>query len=187
MENTAGLPSPDDASAALADAEASRIQLAGSLALPSHFFASIGVAITAQIATAAVGVTRQDAWAASLAFAGVGVFILVAVIQLARFRRLNGVWLGGLAGRSVLGTATSSWLSYALALGGAVWAGFDEVWWLVAVCSVAGGVAYALSGRHWMRVYRQDPAGHGRGESVWQLAALGAIAVAGLVVLVIAH
>lgn len=178
-------PSPSEASAALADAEASRARLAGGLVLPPLFFASIGAAITTQIATAAVGLSQHDTWATWLLLGGLGAFIAVAAVQLARFRRLNGVWVGGLAGRGVLGTATSSWVSYALADGAAVWAAFERLWWLVGLCSLAGGVAYAFSGRRWFRIYRQDPATHGRGESVWQLAALGAVSVAGLVFLVI--
>ena len=38
--------------------------------------------------------------------------------------RLNGVWLGGFASRVVLGTGTAASLSYAVALGAAIWAAY---------------------------------------------------------------
>ena len=97
-------------------------------------------------------------------------FAAVAGIQLARFRRLNGVWLGGFASRVVLGTATAASVSYAVALGAAIWAAYADRWWLVALWSAVGGAAYALSGSRWMQTYRGDPAAHARGESLAWLA-----------------
>ena len=73
--------------------------------------------------------------------AGVAVFAAVAGVQLARFRRLNGVWLGGFTSRVVLGTATAASVSYAVALGAAIWAAYGERWWLVALWSSVGGAA----------------------------------------------
>ena len=104
--------------------------------------------------------------------AGLAVFVAVAGVQLARFRRLNGVWLGGFASRVVLGTGTAASAAYAIALGASLWAAYDARWWLVALCSVGGGAAYAFSGRRWMRAYRARPAVHGRGESAAWLAVL---------------
>jgi hypothetical protein len=115
-------------------------------------------------------------------FVSLGVGI---VAQIARFRRLNGVWLGGLASRVVLGTATVASVSYPVALGAAIWAAYGERWWLVAVWSSVGGAAYALSGRRWMRSYRGDPAAHARGESLAWLALVAAAAVGGLATLVL--
>jgi hypothetical protein len=109
---------------------------------------------------------------------------LVAVVQLARFRRLNGVWVGGLASRVVGGTATACVdLVRAVARRGHV-GGFERAWWLVAVCAVAGGVAYALAGRRWVRSYRTAPTVLGRGASLRWLATAGVVVVAGLVLLV---
>src|SRR5919205_246913 len=145
MKSKAHRPTAEEASAALLDAEATRATLADHIATPSWFFVSMGVAIVAQIAT-------------------------VAGVQLARFRRLNGVWLGGLVSRVVLGTATAASVSYPVALGAAIWAAYGERWWLVALWSLVGGTAYALSGRRWMHTYRGDPAAHARGESLAWLA-----------------
>ena len=83
--------------------------------------------------------------------AGLAVFAAVAGVQLARFRRVNGVWLGGFASRVVLGTGTAASVSYAAALAAAIWAAFGDHWWLVALWSAVGGAAYALSGRRWMQ------------------------------------
>ena len=196
MENSEPLPAPEDAAAALIEAEASRTHLAGTLALPSFFYAAIGAAVALQIATAAfggdllggqrLGVIADDrGWALAILLGGVALFVLVAAIQLVRFRQLNGVWLGGLASRVVLGTAPAASISYAFALGASIWGAFNGVRWLVAVCAVAGGAAYALSGRRWWRRYQGDPASHSRGESAGWIAILGVLAVAGVVLLVL--
>ena len=124
-------------------------------------------------------------WAGWLLPAGVAVFPLVAGVEVARFRRLTGVWLGGLASRVVDGSATAASASYVLSLGAAVWAAFAHAWWLVVFCAAAGGMAYACSGRRWLRTYRAGPAAHGRGESAAVLAVLAILAVAGLVLLLV--
>ena len=182
MESTPEHPSPADASAALADAEASRSALAKSIATPSWLFTSLGVAIAVQIATAAVGLARGAPW---LLVAGVALFLAVAGVQLLRFRQLSGVWLGGFVSRVVLGTGTLASASYVVALGAAIWAAYGGWWWLVAWWSILGGAAYALSGRRWMRAYRAQPAVHGRGEPALWLALLTIAAIAGLVLLVL--
>lgn len=148
--------------------------------MPPSFFTAIAVAIAAQIATTAAALSDGTAWALA---AGLAFFTVVAGVQLAWFRRLNGVWVGGFASRVVLGTGAVASVSYAVALAAASWAAFDGRWWLVALCSVAGGVAYALGGRRWLGAYRGEPAVHGRGESALFLAALTVLAIAGLVLL----
>jgi hypothetical protein len=175
-------PTAAEASAALADAEASRAGLARAITPPSWFSTSIGVAIAVQIATTAVGFGDDALW---VLLAGLVLFVVVAGVQLARFRRRNGVWLGGFASRVVLGTRTAASLSYVAALGAAIWAAYGGRWALVALCSAAGGAAYALSGRRWMRAYRAEPAVHGPGEPVVWLALLSIAAVAGLVLLLL--
>src|SRR3954469_6909359 len=191
MESKAQRPTAEEASAALLDAEATRATLADHIATPSWFFVSIGVAIAAQIATVAVGLGDKrplDAGEVAgpwLVAAGVAVFAVLAGVQLARFRRLNGVWLGGFASRVVLGTATAASVSYPIALGAAIWAAYGERWWLVALWSLVGGTAYALSGRRWMHTYRGDPAAHARGESLAWLVLAVAAALGGLGMLVL--
>jgi hypothetical protein len=184
METSSEPPTPVDAAAAIADAEAGRTSLANRVRVPRFFFASIGAAVAVQIASTAAGLAGlpgSSAWV--LAVSGVVVFLAVSAFQLARFRRVNGVWLGGLVSRVVGGTAMAASLSYAAALAGATWAAFARVWWLVPLCAMAGGVAYALSGVRWMRKYRAEPATHARGESVLWLAVLVVLAVALLVLL----
>ena len=182
MESSPKPPTPDEAAAVLTQAEATRARFADEIVLPGWFAGSIGAAISIQIATTALGLSNRMPW---LIATGVLVFAVVGVIQLVRFRRLNGVWLGGLAGRVVLGTGTRASLSYAAALAVAIWAAFGARWWLMAVASLLGGVGYALAGRHWMHAYRGAPHKYGRGESAVWLTALSAIAVAGIVVLVL--
>lgn len=182
MESMPERPTAAEASAALTDAEASRATLARGIVTPPWFFTSMGAAIATQIATTAVGLGDGDPWALA---AGLAIFVAVAAAQLARFRRLNGVWLGGFASRVVLGTGTSASASYAIALGAAIWAAYEELWWLVGLWAIAGGAAYALSGRRWMRGYRAHPAVHGRGESAAWLALVAVTATAGLALLLI--
>src|SRR3954452_2445812 len=189
MESKPHRPTPEKASAALVDAEATRAALADQILTPSWFFVSLGVAIAAQIATVAVGLGYQQALDAGelghpwLVAAGVAMFAAVAGVQLARFRRRNGVWLGGFASRVVLGSATAASLSYPVALAAAIWAAYGERWWVVALWSLLGGAAYALSGRRWMHTYRRDPATHARGESLAWLALLAAAALGALATL----
>lgn len=182
MESTPQRPTAAEAAAALTEAEASRSALAHGIATPPWFFTSMGAAIATQIATTAIGLGDGALWALA---AGLAVFAAVAGVQLARFRRRNGVWVGGFASRVVLGTGMAASVSYVVALGVAIWAAYEAQWWLVALCSIAGGAAYALGGRRWMRAYRAEPAVHGRGESAAWLALIAAVGVAGLVLLVI--
>src|SRR3954449_7029233 len=191
MESRPHRPTAEDASADLLDAEATRAILAEHIATPSWFFVSLGVAIAVQLAAVAVALGDKHALDAGevgtpwLVAAGVAMFAAVAGVQLARFRRLNGVWLGGFASRVVLGTATAASVSYPVALGAAIWAAYGERWWLVALWSSVGGAAYALSGRRWMRTYRNDPATHARGESLAWLTLITAAALGGLGMLVL--
>lgn len=175
-------PTAAEASAALADAEVARATLADHVVTPSWFFASIGIAIAVQIATAAVGLGADAPW---LVFGGLAAFTLVAGVQLLRFRRANGVSLGGFTSRVVLGTAPAAFVSEAVALAAAIWAAYGDRWWLVALWSVVGGGAYALSGSRWMHSYRGDPAAHARGESLAWLALVTAVAITAAVVLVL--
>jgi hypothetical protein len=187
MENITGSPTADEASAALDEAEASRARLAGRIALPSWFYTSLGVAIAAQIATTAIGLGGNGLWGLAALMAGLVLFFVVAGVQLARFRRRNGVWLAGFASRVVLGTGYVTSATYALALGIAIWAALDELWALTILSAIAGGAAYALGGRRWVRAYRREPATYGPGESAAWLAVLGLLALAGLALLVIQH
>ncbi|MEO6142880.1 MAG: hypothetical protein ABIP19_02785 [Dermatophilaceae bacterium] len=68
------------------------------------------------------------------------------------------------------------------ALGGALWA-------VVAGGSLllGWGLAYALSGRRWLRLYRGDPATHAHVESAGWLVVISILARAGLALQLIGH
>ena len=187
MENNAEphIPSAAEASAALTDAEEARATLAQSSKMPSWFFASIGAAIAVQIATTAVGVADPSPSTLAALATGIAVVVAVAGVQLARFRRLNGVRLGGLLSRVVLGTGTLASASYAVAGTAAILGAFDKRWWLVATASIIGGALYALNGRLWLRAYRTEPAAHARAESLTSLALLTVVALAALALLLL--
>ena len=194
METSEGTtPTPEDASAALRDAALAREQLAAAIVLPSFFFTSIAVAVAVQIVTTAIAVQLANTVdaaagtmtaAAVLGFGGLVVFGVIAGVQLIRFRRLNGVWVGGIASRVVLGSAKGASTVHVFAMVAAIGAALAEVWWLVALCALAGGIAYAASGARWMRAYRGDPERYSRAESGLLLAALALPVIGGLVLLV---
>jgi hypothetical protein len=186
MESQAKSPTPDDAAATLAEAEAGRASLADHVVVPPLFFVSIGAAVAVQIGTTAAGLAGAGASPLWLLVAGFAVFAAVAAVQLARFRRRNGIWLGGLVSRVVGGTASTAATGYAVSLGAAIWSALAGVWWLLPLCAAAGGTAYALSGRSWMRRYRSEPATHSRGESAATLMVIAVLSLAGLVLLVAA-
>lgn len=157
--------------------------MAEHVAVPRLFFVPIGAAVAIQIGTTAAGIAGQGGSSGWLLLVGLAAFLAVVAVQLARFRSLNGVWLGGLVSRVIGGTAEAASLSYCAALVGALWAALADVWWLVPLCAAAGGAGYALSGRRWLRDYRSEPARHSRGESAAWLAVLAALALAGAVLL----
>jgi hypothetical protein len=171
-----------DAAAALAGADATRARLAQHVGTPPWFFVTLGTVIAVQIATFAVGLGDERPWVLVL---GLVLFVIVGAEQLARFRRLNGVWLGGFASRVVLGTSTAASTSYVVALGFAIWAASAGSWGLVALCATGGGWGYAVGGRRWLGAYRAEPATHSRGESVAFLGLLAVPAITGLVLLLI--
>ena len=180
MESEHDRPTAAEAADALTEAEASRTTLAHAIETPSWCFTSLGAAIAVQIGLAAVGFA--DGALLPVA-AGLAVFAAVAGVQLARFRRRNGVWLGGFASRVVLGSAAPASIASAIALAAAIWAAAGEHWWLVALWSAAGGAGSALGGRRWLRTYRAEPAAHGRGESAAWLALVALAAVGGALLL----
>lgn len=179
------MPTPESAADALADAERTRRDFAAGVVLPAGYDYAMGTAIAVQVTTAAVGLTLDGAAAAVTVLGGVALFTVVAAIQLLRFRRANGVWLGGFASKVVLGTATTASLAYAASLFGALAAASQELWWLVGVLAIAGAVGYVISGRQWLHRYRNDPAGYGPGESVMWLISITVFAISGYVLLVI--
>jgi hypothetical protein len=184
-KGTANSGAAAEAAAALKDAEASRATLARRLETPSWFFGSIGAAIAVQIATTALGLAVPSPWRLFGLVAGITLLVAVAALQLVRFRRLNGVWLGGLVSRFIFGTDTFVSVAYGVAFGGAIWADFDARWWLVIFWAVIGGAGYSLLGRRWLRSYRAEPARHARGESIAWLAVLAVAALGGLALLLL--
>jgi hypothetical protein len=185
MESDRDSPTPDDAAAALLAAERSRDRLAQDVELPAGYAAGMTAAVAVQIAATAVGVASDDgARATVLVLGGVVVFGLVAVVQAHRFRRRNAVSAPGFVSRAVLGTAAAASWGEAAALAAAVAAALHDLWWLVGLSAVAGGVVYALSSRRWLQDYRADPDGQAPSRSPAVLVALTVLVVVGLVLLV---
>jgi hypothetical protein len=180
MENM----SASDPAFDLAAADAARQRLAAGLRLPSWFHVSLGVAVAVHMGAAAYGIAEQTAWGIAVVVAGCLPFVVVAWVQVARFRRLNGVRVDGFVSRAVLGTSTWCVLAEMAGLGGAVWAAMEDHPVLAAAAAVAGGAGYAAGAHLWWRAYQRDPAGHARAESPATLVVYGLAAVAAFVVLV---
>lgn len=185
MESETRSGGPDDARADLAAADLARDRLTGGLNLPRGLHPLLACAVAIQIGTAAVGIAEQTAAGLGLLLVGLGVFLVVAMWMLHRFRRMNGVRVDGLAGRVVLGTGTTSSTAYLGGFAAATWAAFESQWWLVGLAAVIGGVGYALGARQWWDAYRADPATHARGASPQMLTVLALVAALGFVVLMV--
>jgi hypothetical protein len=179
------MESNDDERTALRDAEQARDELAADLVVPPGHDVVIGAAVAFQVATTAVGLTVDHAWARTLLAVGLAVFGLVAAVQIIRFRRLNGVSVRGFVSRVILGSAIPATVGEIVAVVAAYLAAVRDLWWLVVPIALAGGLVYVLSGRRWLRAYRQRPDRLGPGESALWLALVVAVAVAGLTLLVI--
>ena len=181
---------PSDPAGDLAAAELASRRLTGALKLPSWFHTSLGAAVAVHLGTAAYGLGELNedgepgGTAVAVLVAGCLVFAAVAAVQVLRFRRLNGVQVGGLVSRAVLGTSIWSSLAEAGGLAAAFGAVLADLPWLAALAAVAGGAAYAASGHLWWRGYLADPAGHARAESRTTLVAYGVVGVVALVLLV---
>ncbi len=170
---------------ALRDAERARDEWAEAVVLPPGHDLAIGAAVAVQIATTAIGLFVDASWARWMLAGGVLLFGVVAAVQLWRFTRLNGVRVRGFAAKVVFGSAVTASFGYAVAAVVAYVAAAQGLWWLTGVAAVCGGVVYVLSGRRWLRAYRQEPARLGAGESALWIALAAALAVAGLVLLVL--
>lgn len=154
---------PAAAAAALDASDRARSAIARSVQVPRGHDVLIGAAVAVQIATAVIGIASADDVGASegsvlgWVAAGVVVFLVAALVEVVRFRRLNGVRLDGFTGRVVLGTDLWASLSYGGAAIVAYVAADSGLWWLALLVSSGGGAAYALCGRRWMRRYREVP------------------------------
>ncbi len=179
------IPTPDEAAALLDDAGRDRDTLAADLVVPSGYEAWMGAAVAIQLGTVAIGVAVGSPAALGALLGGVVLFAAVAGWQVWRFRRANGVLVSGFVSRAVLGNDARASIAYGAALAAVIGAGLHAAWWLAAVCATAGGVLYVLSGRRWLRLYRGDPAGRSRGESVLVLVVISVLALVGLVLLLL--
>jgi hypothetical protein len=173
-----------DAAAQLAEAEGLRSRLATGLRLPAGFHVVLGVTTAAQMAASALGIGAQTGAGLALVAFGCVLFLVVAAVLGWRFRAINGVWVGGLLARSVLGMTTAASWAYGLPFAGAVWAALAGRGWLAVLISVAGGAAYAVTARRWWATYQQDPAAHARGETAIVIGTVLVGMAAGVIVLV---
>jgi hypothetical protein len=185
MESTSPQEHPADPRADLALADEASRRLAEGLRLPTGFFVALAVTVTAQVGTAAYGISLQSTPGLAIALAGVTIFLGTAALLVRQFQRVNGVRVDGLASQVVLGGGATSSGAYLVALAAATWAAFEARWWLAAAAAVIGGVGYAIGALRWWKSYRHDPAAHAGGASPRMLGALAILAAIGFVALVV--
>jgi hypothetical protein len=185
MESDVPPRDPSDARAALAAADLARDRLSSRLRLPAGLIPALGLAVTVQIGTAAVGIATQTPAGMAVLGAGLVVLLAVAAWALLRFRRINGVRVDGFASQVVLGTGAVATGAYVVGFVAATWAAFEGAWWLVGLAAAAGGVGYAVGARQWWKAFRADPATHSGGASPRVLALLAVAACVGLAVLLV--
>lgn len=175
---------PQDAAAQLAEADERRSRLTTRLRLPAGFHVVLGAAVALQTATAAFGIGAQSGAGIALVVAGCVAFAAAVLVLAWRFRALNGVWVGGLLARSLLGLTTEASWAYGVPFAAAVWAALAGVGWLVVPASVVGGVAYAVAAQRWWRAYQRDPETHAASDSRIVVGSALVVILAGVAVLV---
>jgi hypothetical protein len=183
MESSSGHPTPEDPRSALAAADRARDRLTADIRLPRGLFPALAVAIAAQIAAAAYGISAQTGTGVAVALVGAAAFLAVAALLLSQFRRINGVRVDALASTIILGTGTTSTTVYLATFAAATWAAFESRWWLVLTVAGAGGLAYGFSAHRWWRTYQSDPVARAGGASPRMLAVLALVACVGGLVL----
>lgn len=166
-------------------ADQARRQLTSGLRLSAGHYLVLATAVAVQIGTAAYGIAAQTVAGLAVVLADLAVFLGVAALMLHRFRRINGVRVGGLTSQILFAAGASASLGYLGAFAAGIWAAFYSLWWLVAMAAVAGGIGCALGARHWWQVYRHDPAAQARGASPRQLGAFAVLACLGFAALVL--
>ncbi|MEH3054521.1 MAG: hypothetical protein PGN13_11035 [Patulibacter minatonensis] len=179
-------PTQSEAHAALDAAARAQRRLVSGLPLPAAFSAWVGGAIAVHVATVGVAVAH-DTWPARIALV-LGLVQLLAIgwWQALAFRRRHGVWIAGLVDSAVLGVDLLASTVYAAAVVSAWLAAARGLWLGVAAAAMAGGAGYALAGRRWYARYVADPERYGRGLAPAVNLAIAAVALVGLLVLVLA-
>lgn len=142
-----------EAREALAAVEGEREETARHYRVPRGYDEWLGLAVTLLVFGIALSNTL-DGWRGSLALI-IGALVAVAVMgaQVARFRRLNGMWVSGLiAGRTRVVTAVA-FLAEALGVVGAAVAARADLLGLALAISLATGAVFAWLSRAWSKAY----------------------------------
>lgn len=150
----------DDVEAAaldLASIEQARREFAGSLVVPRGYDLTAGTAAGLNVAAVGLVFGVEPTWRVIVGI----VLLVIALIALGwsvrRFRRANGAWVSGLrAGATfpttLVGAAIQCVLGFAAAMA-AVAAGW---WWLGLVLAPVQLLAFVVTSRRWMAVYRAE-------------------------------
>jgi len=143
----------NEAREALAAVERERAETARGYRVPPGYDEWLGLAVAVLVFGIALSNTL-DGWRGSLAIAG-GALVALAIMgaQVARFKRLNGMWVSGLiAGRTRWVTAIA-FVAEALGIVGAVVAARADLLGLALVISLVTGAVFAWMSRAWSKTY----------------------------------
>ncbi len=176
---------PSAAEAAHAVGQAGAATLSTRLTVPPFLYEWVGAAVAVQIASFGWAFAPDRSALASLLVIAAGgvLFVAVAVWQVGRFRRRNGVRIDALSSRAVYGASAPAVLGYAAGMAMSAWAGISGVWPAGIFAGILAGAVYAWAGRRWWSAYQNDPANHVDGLSRWATLGIVAVAVVGFALL----
>nr|MCW2728844.1 hypothetical protein [Aeromicrobium sp.] len=146
-----------DAASELASIDEARRAFAGSLVVPRGYDLTAGTATGLNVAAVGLVFAGGPTWRAILGVALLVVAMAALGWSVRRFRDANGAWVSGLRrGRTMrvtlVGAAIQAVLGFAAALA-AVAAGW---WWLGLLLAPVQLVAFVVTSRRWMTVYRAE-------------------------------
>ena len=143
----------NDAREALAAVERERAETARHYRIPPGYDEGLGLAVALLVFGIALSNTL-DGWRGSLAVIG-GALVAAAIMgaQVARFKRLNGMWVSGLIAGRTRWVTVAAFVVEALGIVGAVVAARADLLWLALVVSLGTGAVFAWMSRAWSRAY----------------------------------
>jgi len=121
--------------------------------VPSGYDEWLGLAVALLVFGIALSNT-VDGWRGTLAIVG-GALVAAAIMgaQVARFKRLNGMWVSGLIAGKTRAVTAVAFLAEAVGIVAAVVAARADLLWLALAISLATGVVFAWVSRAWSRRY----------------------------------
>ena len=147
------MESNEQAREALSAVDRERRVTARQYRVPEGYDEWLGTAVALLVFGIALSNTL-DGWRGSLALVGAALVALAIMgAQVARFKRLNGMWVSGLIGGRTRTVTAVAFLAEALGVVAAVVAARADLLWLALVISLATGAVFAWLSRAWSKTF----------------------------------